>query len=102
MKKLLSTQTEKILLAPVSEWPQLINSDKRRGRVVGSLQEMESELSALVQRAALLEVYLSHRYNTGCGDQGHEDSAKKANRSLLKVRKALGFSYPDRLPVSIS
>lgn len=87
--------SQKLLNLPVSEWPQAINSTKE------SLQDIESELSALVQRATLLHTYLSHRYNTGCGDQGHESSAKKANSALVKVRKAMGFSYPKNTPLHI-
>jgi hypothetical protein len=33
---------------------------------------------------------------TGCGDQGHEDSVKEANKALTRIRKALGFNYPER------
>jgi len=85
-----------ILAKPLAEWPQYLNSTKQ------DLQEIESELSALIQRAVLLESYVSHRWNTGCGDQGHDASAKKANRTLVQVRKALGFSYPANTPLRIS
>ncbi len=87
--------TSRILTAPLSEWPQRINATK------GDLQEIEGELSGLVQRAALLHEYIAHRFNTGCGDQGHEASAKHANRTLVKIRKAMGFSYPNNTPLSI-
>lgn len=81
-------QTAKNLLsAPISEW------EERAARVKDK-QALESELSALVQRAALLEAYISRRWNTGCGDQGHSASVRHANRVLSRIRKALGFTYP--------
>lgn len=89
------TAAQKILKRPIAEWPLAILAAR------ADLQDIESELSALVQRAALLEAYLSHRYNTGCGDQGHGPSARYANRVLVKVRKALGYSYPANTPMQI-
>lgn len=93
----MNKRTLKLLETPVSQWPQALNSHKG-----SSLQDVEAELSALVQRAALLHAYVSHRYNTGCGDQGHDASAKKANAELVKIRRAMGFSYPQNLSISIS
>lgn len=95
----MKTNAQKILTQPIAMWPQAINST--RGTVVGALQDVETELSSLIQRAALLHAYISHRYTSGCGDQGHEDSAKHANRELIKIRKAMGFSYPTNTPISI-
>jgi len=96
----MKTPAQKILARPIAEWPQAIQS--HQGKTVGALQDVESELSALIQRATLLNAYLSRRYNTGCGDQGHESSAKHARRVLVKVRKALGFSYPENSPIGNS
>jgi hypothetical protein len=84
-----TTPALKILERQISEWPQAINATR------ANLQEIESELAAITQRAALLHGYLSHRYNTGCGDQGHEDSARIANRNLTKIRKAMGYTMPE-------
>lgn len=64
-------------------------------------QEVEQECLYLAQRAALLGVYVATRYNTGCGDQGHDSGAQASNRATVKVRKALGYSYPDSMPVRI-
>jgi hypothetical protein len=79
-------QAQELLDTPLSKFDSLPS----RGT-----QDLASELNALVQKAVLLAAYLDHRYNTGCGDQGHAASAKKANRALKLVRKALGFTYPD-------
>lgn len=88
-------KTTELLAAPVVEWEE-------RAAAIKDKQALEAELSALIQRAALLEAYISRRWNTGCGDQGHEASAKHANRTLAKIRRALGFSYPDNTPMRIS
>ena len=90
-----TTPTQKILTRPIAEWPQALNSTR------ASLQDIEAELSAFIQRATLLHGYIAHRFNTGCGDQGHEDGAKAARRELIGVRKALGFSYPKNTPLSL-
>ena len=95
----MKTSAQKILERPVAEWPLAILS--QQGKTVGALQDVENELAALVQRAALLHAYLAHRYNTGCGDQGHKASAKYANTTLVQVRRALGFSYPKNTPLTI-
>lgn len=82
-----------------SEWQAAIEKAKRKDPA--SLQAIEAELSAIAQRASLLMAYVCHRFNTGCGDQGHADSAREANRVLGRVRKALGFTYPDSASVRI-
>jgi hypothetical protein len=40
--------------------------------------------------------YIEQRCLTGCGDQGHDDAVKAANKVLAGVRKAMGFTYPKR------
>jgi len=84
------TAAEEILEAPINEWPQAIQKTKQ------NLQIVEAELSALIQRAVLLHAYLQDRFNTGCGVKDHEPSAKKANKELVRVRLAMGFSYPKQ------
>jgi hypothetical protein len=85
--------TEELLNRPLNEWREALEAAKASG---ANLQEIEGNLSAMVQRAALLESYISRRFNTGCGDQGHEASAKHANKTLTKIRVAMGYSYPAR------
>lgn len=60
-----------------------------------NLEKSVGELQAVIQRATLVTAYLEHRYLTGCGDQGHDDSCKAANKALTGVRKALGYSIPS-------
>ena len=66
-----------------------------------STQELESDLSALVQRAALLYAYVSERYNNNATDIGHDSAARRANKTLVKIRKAMGFTYPSRAALQI-
>ncbi len=59
-----------------------------------TMDEAISELDATIQGLTRLRGYLDARYGHGCGDQGHTDAVKEANRLTTKVRKALGYTYP--------
>ena len=59
-------------------------------------QELENWLDSVCERAALLSGYLDARGASGCGDNGHAEGVRHANLTLVKVRKALGFTYPNR------
>jgi len=44
----------------------------------------------------MLGAYLADRKGTdGCGEGSHASAVKKANRRLVKVRRALGFNIPE-------
>ena len=44
----------------------------------------------------MLAQYISTRAGTdGCGKKEHKDAVKACNRQLVKVRRALGYSYPN-------
>ena len=58
--------------------------------------DLEHWLDGVCERAALLSGYLDARGNTGCGDNGHAEGVKYGNRKLVAVRKALGYTYPNR------
>ena len=88
-------KTLTLLKKPIAQWPQYLNSTRQ------DLSEIELELSAIVQRAALLQAYINHRYLSGCGEQDHASSAKEANKVLVCVRRALGFTYPKNSPMRI-
>ena len=66
----------------------------QRGRLAASLQDM-------VLSAAWKSAYLDHRHGSGCGDQGHVDSVKHANKVLQAMRKAFGFTYPERGAINV-
>ncbi len=65
------------------------------------IRNCRETLEMVLQAAAWKHGYLSHRYGDGCGDQGHADSVKEANRTLREVRKALGFTMPDSAAIHV-
>ena len=56
----------------------------------------EDALESVILKAAWQYGYVAARYGAGCGDQGHEEAVHAANSLLKKVRKAMGFTYPER------
>ena len=58
--------------------------------------ELAEELSGQIQRLVWNWGYMESRYGSGCGDQGHRSAVKNANRVLRQVRKAMGYTYPER------
>ena len=59
------------------------------------------ELQNLALSALWRSVYLDTRYGAGCGDQGHDDAVKAANKALAGCRKVLGFTYPERANIRV-
>ena len=84
--------TRRILARPIAEWPQALNSTR------ANLHEIERDLAQLVQRAALLNAYVER---IACGGADHTFAARSANRQLVRIRRAMRFSYPNQLPISI-
>lgn len=95
----MKTLLEKTLELPPCEWAAAIEKTYRKDPQ--SLQALEIATFAIAKRAALLGAYIAHRYNTGCGDQGHEASAKIASRTIKRIRKVLGYSYPNATDIRI-
>ncbi len=58
------------------------------------LQTLERELDHLATVAAARGEYISMRYGSGCGDQGHDSAKKSMEKTRKKVRRALGYAYP--------
>ena len=85
----MKTTAQTILEAPLNELANVQIDPAKR-------QEIEEELSAIAQRAAHIAAYIGERFNTGCGERTHKDAAKVANKRLTQVRRAMGYSYPDR------
>lgn len=85
---------EKILLSPIAEWRQILEASSRL-----DLQDIEESLSDRIHRQVLLHAYLAHRFNAVSGDRSHEESARHANRELVKICRAMGFSYPANVPL---
>lgn len=78
------TSHELLLSAPVywREKVESLSSDERH--------KFADDLNHLAQCAALLATYLEERTEMN----NHETAVKKANKVKIKVRKALGYSYP--------
>lgn len=79
-------RTPKLLNQPFSKWEKAID----RMSTVGRMQ-LEDEAAALAMRAARLSAYISRRMSGG----KHADAVKRQNETARKVRRALGFTYPD-------
>jgi len=61
---------------------------------ITGVAEFERMISSAIQALAWAEGYLMARGAAGCGDSGHEDAAKHADKHLRKIRKAMGFTTP--------
>ena len=85
-----TTQTNLIDIPP-AEMQELCDGMKTAER--GKASE---ELQSLILAAAWRYAYVDARYGAGCGDQGHESAVKAANKLLAAIRKAMGFTYPER------
>lgn len=72
-------------IAPV-KWAEIIDEMTPNER-----QEIESGLDFMCSRAALAAHYVSCRANGA----EHGAAVKLARKVAIKVRKALGFSYPE-------
>jgi hypothetical protein len=72
---------------PMVEWSQLYESldSTHQQTIIGDLQ-------SLGERALRLSVYLEQR----ASDHGHDRAVNEQNRIGRAVRKAVGFTYPER------
>jgi len=57
---------------------------------------LANELQAVAMAAVWRGTYLDSRFGAGYGDRGHARSVKAANKALTALRRALGFTYPER------
>lgn len=80
-----------LMEAPAVEW-----NNFQAGLSSEDKGECIRHLDAVIQRASMLRGYLDARYGHGCGDQGHNDGVKQANRLVSKVRKVIGYSIPKQ------
>lgn len=63
--------------------------------------EVAKELECVALTAVWRAAYVEARYGSGCGDQGHETAVRDANKLLVKVRKAMGFTYPEKGTINV-
>ncbi len=62
----------------------------------GPVQCAVRELDAIIERLARFREYIDQRDGAGCVDQGHAAAVKASNKIGRKIRKALGFTYPNK------
>lgn len=61
------------------------------------LQESIRDLDAMIQRFVRFQAYASARHGEGCGDQGHDSAVEAQNKAVRKVRRVLGYTYPQSI-----
>jgi hypothetical protein len=72
-----------------NEWDKLLE-----GMSPSDIQFLSNEACAIAQWMALFSVYLGYRGGFGTGDHGHEIALKAMAMDRMKIRRALGYSYP--------
>ena len=77
---------EMIKHTPRNEW-----GDAFPVELAQHISDYASQLSAL---AAEIMGYADARGGNGCGDSGHDEAMKQAQKERKKVRAALGYTYP--------
>jgi len=91
MERELIVEVNRLLALPRERWEKI---DKAALEPF-TLQEITGQLDAVAQRAVQLSEYLDwHMDGFGCGTHSHGDAVKAANRKLIRVRNAMGFTYP--------
>lgn len=69
---------------------------------VSSLHELSRLMENEAQVLLLQAEYLSVRAGcTGCGEHPHNDAVKAAERRGKRIRKAMGYTDPGRLPYRV-
>lgn len=59
--------------------------------------DVERELDQIAVTAAMCAAYVSKRRGTdGSGSHDHSDAVKTAMARRRKIRRSLGFTYPER------
>lgn len=66
----------------------------------GTIPEAIERLDAMIIKLARFRAYLDTRHGSGCGTQPHADAVKASNQTVSKIRKALGYTYPDRYQIN--
>lgn len=82
-----------MLNMPATEWTHLVKTNDASS----FWADIETQLDAVACKAAMLAGYISARAGTsGCGAQDHPTAVKYCNRRLVRVRRAMGYTYPNR------
>lgn len=87
----LSDDARRLLTVGPAHW-----NEELAARPPENASLLRDELESLATGAALLATYMEFRLGLqGCGAHDHTESAKAAIARYRKVRKALGFTYPN-------
>lgn len=63
-------------------------------------QKLADELEGIAIQATFTHAYVQERHGYGCGDQGHEVSAKAANKARRKIRNnVIGYNETRDIPI---
>jgi hypothetical protein len=82
--------------APV-DWHKRTEQYFHQPERIDEIRQICSEIDTTMQRSAMLRAYLETRLGLdGTGAHPHKDGVKEANRLLVKIRRALGYTYPKR------
>lgn len=87
---MISTRTKRAMDFPIN-WDVKDVVDET---MMSVRQRLAREADALAQDAAWLSAYLDQRGAAGCGDNGHEEAVKYADKRKKQIRKVLGYTYP--------
>lgn len=82
------------LTTPPAKWSQALCYKRWQAQ---SWHDLAGDLDFIVQRAAMLAEYIATRKGMdGTGTREHAEAMKAANKLLVKIRRALGYTYPER------
>ena len=84
--------SRRLLRLPPVQWERELARPKYKDI---NWQSLVIGLNGEAQRQIFLAEFLAERTgHYGCGVRDHADSVREANKVLVKVRKAMGYSYP--------
>lgn len=81
----MNANTKNWLKTPPAQWSQRLSS-----KAAGSTDDVTRETEWLIQRGTMLATYLDARRD----GSDHVHAVKAANRKLVRVRRAMGYSLP--------
>ncbi len=88
------TVNELMDVAPF-EWEKTVEAMSIMGR-----DDMRRQMEGIALRAGELAGYLDERHGYGCGDRGHREAVKEANRvGKIIWTKAFGYNEYHRITI---
>jgi hypothetical protein len=88
-----------LLDLPACDWQSAIDTFSSASNLNDTLR---AELDDTAERCAYLAEYISQRAGiAGTGNKTHTQAAKAARKQMMKVSKALGYTFADRRAFNI-